>query len=140
MPRLSAWDCPVALCFTIRRSLLKFVRFDGWTKMCMRGPRDTILNVTSWPIEIWIHRKLYANFNILQDLWDHIKMGELYVCRAKSKCPEDLYDCGNSKAMTCGSCVDALTAVYRGWRRTKSSRQWICGRCAQNREMSRPNF
>ena len=137
---LSGWDCPVALCFTARRSSLKVLRFDGWRKLCLRGTPGTMLNVRSLRLEIWINRKLYANFNTLTDVWHRIKEGELYVCRARTQCPEDLYNCGSCKAMTCGSYVESRIAYQSGWTRTTNSGQWRCSRCAQNSRMREPNF
>ena len=131
-PRLNAWDCPVALCWTVHQSFLKGKTFAGWTKFCMRGPEDFMLDVKSSRTEIWIHRDVYANFNSLEVLWPRIKDGELHVCRARAGTPEDLYKCGDMNQMTCGSCVQSRIARRCGWTRAKNSKKWTCHRCAKN--------
>ena len=129
---MNAWDCPVALCWTVHRSFLKGKIFAGWTKFCMRGPEDFMLDVESSRTEIWIHRDVYANFNSLEVSWPRIKDSELHVCRAKAGTPENLYKCGDMNQMTCGSCVPSRIARRCGWTRAKDSKKWTCHRCAKN--------
>ena len=120
---INGWDAPVALSWLIPRSMLKLCGLlRTGTIYCKKAPRHVRIPMLHpspawpWDAKIWIHKEIYKRFNLLEDLWHQLKVGELVVCRAPRTFPERLYNSGNCAPMTCGRWVPVTDAVNLGWK------------------------
>ena len=122
---MGPWDTPVAI--RLPYKLQKFA--NGYTRMVIPYNTGTEVPLTHLRIEVWIHYEMYDNFRRLPDLWTQLLLGEKVACRGILNHPENLYRCGNSHRMTCGATVDRAAARSSGWKKAKSSGEWVCRCC-----------